>query len=148
MNIARLKALVAEYREHGLYVGSFESLQVSIHRQIDYANNVLLVEAEYAIDGEALLCYSVLEEAIRCLYWSRDQAREFLDKISADSFPVHQFQGLYATHFRNSQIFDRIRAAEVEEVIALANPAYDDWRGEFFIRSRSNKYVLMWDYCD
>lgn len=148
MDIEKLKELSAEYQTKGLYRGSFESLCVSIHRQIQYANNVLLIEAERDIGEEVLLVYSMFEEAVRCLYWTKEHAKKCIESASLISFQVDEFRSLYSTHFRQNSIFNKICSDDIEQVIVLGEPAFDDWGGEFFIRTKSRNYVLMWDYCD
>ncbi len=55
MNIDKLHKLSKEYSQKGLYQGAFESLSITIYRQIDFANNVLLLESDTNIEDEALV---------------------------------------------------------------------------------------------
>lgn len=148
MNIEALQNLSEEYSKEGLYRGSFENLSVTICRQIDYANNVLLVESNENVGDEILTVYSIHEEASHCLYWSKESVAKFIKSIEPSVFPVQDFIALYKSHFRGSKIFDLIDSTQIESVYSLSSPAYDDWCGEFFIKSSGKKYVLLWDYSD
>jgi len=148
MNIETLHKLSEEYAKEGLYRGSFKNLSVTIYRQIDYANNVLLVESDENVGDEILTIYSIHEEATHCLYWSKESVGEFIKSIEPSAFPVQDFMALYKSHFRGGKIFEQIDSTKIESVYSLSSPAYDDWCGEFFIKSSGKKYVLLWDYSD
>lgn len=148
MNIETLHKISKEYSDSGLYRGSFERLSLIIYRQIDYANNVLLVESEEDIGDEALIIYAIHEEATRCLYWTTEAVNKYITAITPLHFPAKDFLSLYKTHFRGSKIFNHIKSDQIDTVYSFSSPAYDDWCGELFIKSGGKKYVLMWDYGD
>ncbi|WP_199609550.1 hypothetical protein [Flocculibacter collagenilyticus] len=143
-----LKNLFEEYQLHGLYTDSLKRLSVSIHRHIEYANNVFLIESNGDVADDILLAYSIFEEMPRCFFCEKLGVEEFIRNFTLYEFPVAKFINLYSTHFRKTPIFNLINTAEIESVLALQHPAYDDWCGEFLLRTKSKKYVLMWDYSD
>ena len=148
MNTEKLAKLYELYTDRGLYSEPFDCIDVSIHRLIEYANNVLLVEADTTTLDEVLIVYTIQEEAKRCLYWTNEIALNFVKKINFTKFTAESFNALYSTHFRGNKIFEKIDMEEVESIYSFSNPAYDDWCGEFFIQSKTKKYILMWDYGD
>jgi hypothetical protein len=148
MNIETLQKLSKEYSDKGLYRDSFERLSVTTYRQIDYANNVLLVESEEDVGDEVLMIYAIHEEATRCLYRPMESVSKYISAIKLSGFPVKDFLSLYKTHFRGSKIFHHINTGQIETVYSFASPAYDDYCGELFIKTGRKKYVLMWDYSD
>ncbi|MFT7561784.1 MAG: hypothetical protein ACI93R_003715 [Flavobacteriales bacterium] len=148
MNIETLQKLSKEYTDKGLYRGNFESLSVTTYRQIDYANNVLLVESEEDAEDEVLMIYAIHEEATRCLYWPMESVSKYVGAIKLSDFPVKDFLALYKTHFRGSKIFNHIDTGKIDTIYSFSSPAYDDWCGELFIKTGEKKYALMWDYCD
>ncbi len=148
MDVETLHKLSKEYSEKGLYHGAFESLSITIYRQIDFANNVLLLESDTNIEDEAFVIYSIHEEASRCLYWSTESANKYIQAIKPCRFPTEDFLALYKTHFRGSKIFNNINIKKLDSIYSLSTPAHDDWSGEFFIKADDKQYVLMWNYGD
>ncbi|MCG8073240.1 MAG: hypothetical protein N0C86_14800 [Candidatus Thiodiazotropha taylori] len=148
MNAEELEKLYESFPDRGLYKDPFDRVYVTIHRLIEYANNVLLVEADATTADEVLIVYTIQEEAKRCLYWTEEDALRFLKEASISRFPVESFNTLYTTHFRDNTIFEIIDTKEIEYIYSFRDPAYDDWCGEFFIKTRTKKYILMWDYGD
>jgi hypothetical protein len=140
--------LYQAYSMRGLYTVPFDCVVPSIHRHIQYANNVLLVESDATTADEVLITYVVHDEAKRCFYWSEEITLNFLKAVNLREFSIDSFERLYKTHFRGNKIFDKIDLETVNAIYSLSDPAYNDWSGEFLIHALAKKYVLMWDYAD
>lgn len=148
MKIEKLHKLSKAFSDKGLFQSAFDGLIVTTHRQIDYANNVILVESDESVEDEVLAVFAIHNEATHALDWSSNIVNEFISTLEPSVFPVQSFLALYKTHFRGSKIFEQINTAQIDLVYSFSNPAYDDWCGEFFIKSGGKKYVLFWDYSD
>jgi hypothetical protein len=148
MNIETIQALSEEYSKSWLYQGSFKHLAVSIHRLIERGNKLLIVEAGDDIEDEVLLVFTIYSEAIHCLHWPAHWAHSYLQSVEHAQFPISDFLALYESQFKGNSVFEKIDLSNIDVIYSFTDPAFDEWEGDFLIKSGGKKFMLMWDFTE
>jgi len=148
MNQQTLELEINNFKEIGLYSGKYSNLEVSIHKHIEYANNLLIAEVDSCLDTDTFVAYTLLEECSSFFYWTDELQSDFLKSFDVSEIELDKFINFFNQYINHNSIAKIVDLRNLKRVYQLFEPSFEDFEAAFVVESNEKKFLVYWDFTD
>ncbi|MES9943120.1 MAG: hypothetical protein ABW104_07115 [Candidatus Thiodiazotropha sp. 6PLUC2] len=123
-------------------------VDITVHKHIEYANNLIITEASFKDDDLSFIGYSIRYEYPDLISGDEEVFHEYVNCIQPHEVGFPEFRKVFKSSILDKAIAHRVDLSEIECVVDLLKPDNDSYDMWFFLKGRNKKYCIFYDYCD